>query len=90
MRESVDEEEQDVGDGEGAAGVKGAILPGAPSCQEEHSHVDLRPEGGKQEELHRPNQQLWLVVSRVVESSPVLHVDSDLKETNLHVINDKK
>ena len=55
MRESVDEEEQDVGDGEGAAGVKGAILPGAPSCQEESSHVDLRPEGGKQEELHCPN-----------------------------------
>ena len=55
MRESVDEEEQDVGDGEGAAGVKGAILPGALSCQQEHCHVDLWPEGGKQEELHRPN-----------------------------------
>ena len=55
MRESVDEEERDVGDGEGAAGVKGAILPGALSCQQEHCHVDLWPEGGKQEELHRPN-----------------------------------
>ena len=74
VREPVDEKEEDVCEGEGAAGVEGAVLPGA-SCHEESSHVDLRPEGGEQEELDRPNQQLRLVFSSVIEPSPVLHVD---------------
>ena len=74
VREPVDEEEDDVGDGEGAAGEEGAVLPGA-SCHEESTHVDLRPEGGQQEELDRSNQQLRLVFSSVIEPSPVLHVD---------------
>ena len=75
--EAVDKEEEGVGDGESAAGVEGAVLPAA-SGHEEGGHVDLRPEGGKQEDLDGTNQQLWLVFSRVVELPPVLQVHNVL------------
>ena len=77
MIKAVDEEEEDVGDGESAAGVEGAVLPAA-SGHQEGGHVDLRPEGGKQEDLDGTNQQLWLVFSRVVELPPVLQVHNVL------------
>ena len=78
VREPVEKKKEDVGKGEGAAGVECAVLPGA-SCHEEGGHVDLGPEGGQQEELHCTNQQLRLVFSRVVELPPVLHVDDVLR-----------
>ena len=85
VREPVDEKEEDVCEGEGAAGVEGAVLPGA-SCHEESSHVDLWPEGGEQEELHCPNQQLWLILPGVVEFPKVLHVDSVLRKNTVFTI----
>ena len=75
--EAVDKEEEDVDDGENAAGVERAVLPAA-SGHEEGRHVDLRPEGGKQEDLHCTDEQLWLIFPCVVELPPVLQVHNVL------------